>query len=161
MIEDYLAEQRAQAKKRLHEQLARIAGPTHQTGVEIHVVEGSADEEILKAVDKLKIDMVIMGTAARTGLARMMLGNTAERLISHFRCSLIAVKPPGFCSPFAAASEDEESFARVQKWKRNPFLRRQNSEPFRQETRASLRQARRVATGHNVSCSRLGGLICG
>lgn len=96
MIEDYLAEQRAQAKKRLHEQLARVAGPTHHTGVEIHVVEGSADEEILKAVDKLKIDMVVMGTAARTGLQRMMLGNTAERLISHLRCSLVAVKPAKF-----------------------------------------------------------------
>jgi universal stress protein E len=107
MVEDYLTEQRARAKKRLHEQLARVAGPAHRTGVEIHVVEGSADEEILKAVDKLKIDLVVMGTAARTGLARMMLGNTAERLISHLRCSLIAVKPPGFCSPIAAASEDE------------------------------------------------------
>jgi universal stress protein E len=107
IFEDYLAEQRTQAKKRLHEQLARVAGPTHQIGVEIHVVEGSADEEILKAIDKLKIDMVVMGTAARTGLQRMMLGNTAERLISHLRCSLIAVKPPGFCCPIAVESDDE------------------------------------------------------
>ena len=107
MVEDYLAEQRARAKKRLHEQLAHVAGPTHHTGVEIHVVEGSPDEEILKAVDKLKIDMVVMGTAARTGLSRMMLGNTAERLLSHLRCSLMAVKPPGFCCPMTALSEDD------------------------------------------------------
>ena len=106
MMEDYLAEQRSRAKKRLHEQVARVAHPTHQSGVEFHVVEGSADEEILKAVDELKIDLVVMGTAARTGLARIMLGNTAERLISHLRSSLIAVKPPGFCSPITLESND-------------------------------------------------------
>ena len=96
MRQDYLAQRRAQAKNGVHEQLARVAGANHQTGVQVHVVEGSADEEILKAVDELKIDLVVMGTAARTGLDRMILGNTAERLISHLRCSLIAVKPPDF-----------------------------------------------------------------
>jgi nucleotide-binding universal stress UspA family protein len=95
MVEDYVAEQRAQVKKRLHEQLAQ-AGEHARQHVQVHVVEGSPDEAILKAIDDLKIDLVIMGTAARSGLASMMLGNTTERLISHIRCSLIAVKPQGF-----------------------------------------------------------------
>jgi universal stress protein E len=104
MVEDYIAEQRAQAKKRLHEQLARLGKHAHQH-VQVHVVEGSPDEAILQAIDDLKIDLVVMGTAARSGLAGMVSGNTTERLISHIKCSLIAVKPPGFQNPLAAVSE--------------------------------------------------------
>ena len=104
MVEGYIAEQRAQVKKRLNEQLAQAGEHAHQH-VQVHVVEGSPDEAILKAIDDLKIDLVVMGTAARSGLSSMMLGNTTERLISHIKCSLIAVKPPGFQSQWAAVSE--------------------------------------------------------
>lgn len=107
VIENYIAERRSRAKKDLHEQLSRVAGPVHPAGVNIHLAEGSPDEAILKAVDDLKIDVVIMGTAARTGLERMMLGNTAERLISHLRCSLIAVKSPHFHSPITPWQDED------------------------------------------------------
>jgi len=105
MVEDYIAEQRAQAKKKLHEQLAQAGDRAVQHGVQVHVVEGSPDEAILKAIDDLKIDLVVMGTAARSGLASMVLGNTTEGLISHVKCSLIAVKPPGFQCPVPRVSE--------------------------------------------------------
>lgn len=106
MVADYIAEQHQRARHRLHEQLAKVGDRSLQQGVMVHVVEGSPDEAILKAIDDFKIDLVVMGTAARTGLGRMVLGNTTERLISHVRCSLIAVKPPGFECPIIRVTDD-------------------------------------------------------
>jgi universal stress protein E len=101
IVEDYIASQRAEAEQRLHEQLALTDYRTLQHGVQVHVVEGPPDEAILKAIDDFQIDLVVMGTAARSGLSSLMLGNTAERLISHLKCSVIAVKPLEFVCPVA------------------------------------------------------------
>ena len=57
------------------------------------------DEAILKAIDDFAIDLVVMGTSARSGLSNLVLGNTAERMISHMKCSVIAVKPHDFECP--------------------------------------------------------------
>ena len=99
IVEQYLACQREEAKKALHEQLALTDYRTLQHGVHVHVVEGPPDEAILKAIDDFEIDLVVMGTAARSGLSNLVLGNTAERLISHMKCSVIAVKPLEFTCP--------------------------------------------------------------
>jgi universal stress protein E len=106
IVADYIAEQHQRARHRLHELLAKVGDRSLQHGVMVHVVEGSPDVAILKAIDDLKIDLVVMGTAARTGLGRMVLGNTTERLISHVRCSLIAVKPSEFECPIVRVTQD-------------------------------------------------------
>ena len=95
IVEQYIASQRAEAQKNLHEQLALTDYRTLEHGVQVHVVDGPPDEAILKAIDDFHIDLVVMGTAARSGLSGIVLGNTAERLVSHLKCSVIAVKPPG------------------------------------------------------------------
>lgn len=94
IVEQYLAGQRAEATQRLHEQLALTDYRTLQHGVKVHVVDGPPDEAILKAIDDFQIDLVVMGTSARSGLSNLVVGNTAERLISHMKCSVIAVKLP-------------------------------------------------------------------
>jgi len=100
IVEEYIASQRAEAKKSLHAQLALTDYRTLTHGVHVHVVDGPPDEAILKAIDDFQIDLVVMGTSARSGLSNLVLGNTAERLISHMKCTVIAVKPPGFVSPY-------------------------------------------------------------
>jgi universal stress protein E len=102
IVEEYRATQRAEAKSRLHEQLALTDYRTLANGVKVHIVDGPPDEAILKAIDDFEIDLVVMGTAARGGLSSLVLGNTAERLISHMKCSIIAVKPLEFVCPLAA-----------------------------------------------------------
>ena len=67
--------------------------------MQVHVVDGPPDEAILKAIDDFHIDLVVMGTSARSGLSNLVLGNTAERMISHMKCSVIAVKPHDFECP--------------------------------------------------------------
>jgi universal stress protein E len=45
------------------------------------------------------VDLVVMGTVARTGLAGFIMGNTAERVLGALACSVLTVKPDGFVSP--------------------------------------------------------------
>jgi nucleotide-binding universal stress UspA family protein len=67
-----------------------------------HLVQGSAPEAVMDLMKKKRINLLVMGTVARTGIAGLLVGNTAEQLIDDVRCSVVAVKPPGFISPVAA-----------------------------------------------------------
>lgn len=46
-----------------------------------------------------QIDLVVMGTIARTGLVGAFLGNTAEQVLDRIECSVLAIKPEKFISP--------------------------------------------------------------
>ena len=46
-----------------------------------------------------QIDLLVMGTVCRTGLAGFIIGNTAEEVLSALNCSVLTVKPEGFVSP--------------------------------------------------------------
>ncbi len=65
----------------------------------VHLPMGSARKQIPQLVEKLKADLVVMGTVARTGIPGFIIGNTAESVISQLQCSVLALKPPGFVSP--------------------------------------------------------------
>jgi universal stress protein E len=40
-----------------------------------------------------------MGAVSRSGLQRLFIGHTAERLIDQLNCDVLIVKPRGFKSP--------------------------------------------------------------
>ncbi|MDX1604932.1 MAG: universal stress protein [Candidatus Competibacterales bacterium] len=65
----------------------------------VHMPKGTASKTIPGLVRELKADLVVMGTVARTGVAGLIIGNTAEAVLDQLRCPVLAVKPPGFVSP--------------------------------------------------------------
>ncbi len=65
----------------------------------IHLGKGPAPEIVREVVVKKRINLLVMGTVARTGVTGLIMGNTAESVLDHVPCSVIAVKPPGFVSP--------------------------------------------------------------
>ena len=67
-------------------------------GLTIHVGKGSPIGVIQEAVAHLDPDLLVMGTATQ-GIAGLLLGTTAERLLPRVECSIIALKPEGFVSP--------------------------------------------------------------
>lgn len=71
---------------------------------EISVAEGNAYAAILDYIHAHRIDLLVMGTVARTGVAALLTGNTAENVLPWADCSLIAIKPANFVSPVALAS---------------------------------------------------------
>jgi universal stress protein E len=65
----------------------------------IHLHQGPPARIVCEAVDKYRINLLVMGTVARTGVRGLIMGNTAEKVLDSARCSVVAVKPPGFVSP--------------------------------------------------------------
>ena len=65
----------------------------------VHLVQGDPGRVLPDLVGHLDAGLVVMGTVARTGLAGLIMGNTAETILRAVSCSVLAIKPPGFVSP--------------------------------------------------------------
>lgn len=69
-----------------------------------HIVKGTAGEELPKIAKKIDADLVVMGTVARTGIAGLVIGNTAETIFNQLNSSVLAIKPQGFVSPIKSTT---------------------------------------------------------
>ena len=43
-----------------------------------------------------RVDILAMGAIARSGLKRVLIGSTAERVLERLPCDVLVVKPPEF-----------------------------------------------------------------
>ncbi len=65
----------------------------------LHLKKGEAADVLPRLVEELGIDVLVMGSMGRVGIAGFLIGETAEAIIRSVRCSVMVVKPPGFVSP--------------------------------------------------------------
>jgi nucleotide-binding universal stress UspA family protein len=65
----------------------------------VHLAKGSAAAVIPRLVGSKKIDVLVMGTVCRSGVAGLLMGNTAERVLGNVKCSVLTLKPEGFVTP--------------------------------------------------------------
>lgn len=70
-----------------------------KTPYKVHMQKGDPAELIPRTAKREKVDLIIMGTVCRTGLPGLIIGNTAESVLSRVNCSVLTVKPEGFVSP--------------------------------------------------------------
>ncbi|VAX41648.1 Universal stress protein E [hydrothermal vent metagenome] len=103
-VEAYRESMLEKAECELHSQLTQTDHRTLAQPVQVHVGEGPADLVVLDAIDKYEIDLLVMGTVARGGIAGMIVGNTAEQLLPQVPCSLLAIKPDDFVCPITLES---------------------------------------------------------
>ena len=64
-----------------------------------HLVKGNRRDEIVRLAVSLEADLVVVGTAARTGLTGLIIESTAAAVTKSLPCSVLVVKPPGFVTP--------------------------------------------------------------
>lgn len=69
-----------------------------------HVIKGDAKNVVPTKARELDVDLVVMGTVARTGIAGFFMGNTAENILTQLDCSVLTIKPPEFVSPITLDS---------------------------------------------------------
>lgn len=62
----------------------------------VHLVEGSPVETIPRLAEQLGSALVVMGAISRSGLKRVLIGNTAERVLSSLNADVLVVKPAEF-----------------------------------------------------------------
>jgi nucleotide-binding universal stress UspA family protein len=65
----------------------------------LRILDGEPGVEIPREVARLSIELLVLGTVGRSGLAGMLIGNTAEEILRRVDCSVLALKPDGFQSP--------------------------------------------------------------
>lgn len=97
-VASLLKELRAVQKRHLAELLSNYASFEPQS----HLIKGQPDKVIPRFVKNHGIDLLVMGTLARSGIAGFFIGNTAEKILNSVNCSVLAVKPEGFKSPIKA-----------------------------------------------------------
>lgn len=92
-ILNYVKESREAAEK----SLAAVIDPKWLTGRKpIHVVlEGSPKTEIVRYARKERIDLIVLATHGRTGLAHVMMGSVAETVVRTAPCPVLTVRPEG------------------------------------------------------------------
>ncbi len=93
----YVESSHRKAEEAMKQLVAGFAG--RAANACIHLVKGDAGVVIPATARKEKIDFVVMGTAARSGLQWGSMGNTAEEIIGDLTCSLMAIKPEGLAVP--------------------------------------------------------------
>ena len=52
--------------------------------------------EILIAASELNADLIVMGTHGRSGLANVLIGSVAEKVVRRAHCPVLTVKPEDF-----------------------------------------------------------------
>jgi universal stress protein A len=76
------------------QQLARINADFKKKGTRVRTLQqtGSAAQSIVDSAKSLKADLVIMGTHGRTGLAHMLMGSVAEKVVRTAGCPVLTVR---------------------------------------------------------------------
>lgn len=96
-VERYVEDSRAEAEKGLKGLLA--ASPDTSGRRSVHLIKGNPADVIAEYAESNGMDLIVMGTVARTGIPGLLIGNTAESVLQRVSCSVLAVKPDGFVSP--------------------------------------------------------------
>lgn len=92
-----LAEQRRSARR----QLDQVVEASSKRGVRMsaHLRDGVAYREVVEAAKKLGAGMIIQATHGRTGLAHVLMGSVAERVVRTAECPVLTIRTSGKPAP--------------------------------------------------------------
>lgn len=79
----------ATAKAKAHASTAQAAGVNAQAVV---VQSPSPADAILKEAEERKADFIVMGSRAKTGIDRFLLGSVAGKVVAYAPCSVLVVR---------------------------------------------------------------------
>lgn len=52
--------------------------------------------EIIRVAKEKEVDLIVIGTHGRTGLAHVLIGSVAEKVVHHAHCPVLAIKHPQY-----------------------------------------------------------------
>jgi nucleotide-binding universal stress UspA family protein len=82
------------ARKSAQKKLDALAARARKAGVRARplLLEGTAHERIVSAAKAQRVDLIVMGTHGRSGLARLFIGSVASRVVSAAPCPVMTVR---------------------------------------------------------------------
>ncbi len=92
-LPQYVHESRAAAEKAL----TNVLDPQWAAGQKVvrAVVEGSPKVEIVRYARTHEIDLIVLATHGRSGLAHVIIGSVAESVVRTAPCPVLTVRPEG------------------------------------------------------------------
>ncbi len=60
---------------------------------QVHLLSGYSSTEILRLAKEIPLDLIVMGSHGLTGLAHVLFGSTADRVVRRAPCSVLTVRP--------------------------------------------------------------------
>jgi universal stress protein E len=99
---DTVAQVAAQAEAQAQQRLDRVLLESDIPRTNRHIVPRHPIDAIEDVAREIRSDVVVMGAIARSGLKRLVIGNTAEAVLDALTCDLLIVKPPGFTTDLQA-----------------------------------------------------------
>jgi len=87
-------EHREERRKEAHQIVGRLVSFLKQEGVDAEgeVPHGRPDEVIVQTAVNKHADLILLGSHGRSGLERVLLGGTSERVIDQSRCAVLIVR---------------------------------------------------------------------
>jgi len=65
----------------------------------VHLFKGEPDKMISDFIRNEGIDLVVLGTVAKSGLGGVIAGSASEKILGRIECCVFALNPSGFVSP--------------------------------------------------------------
>jgi len=96
-VEQIVNDSRLNYKKRFDNLLSQF--DFEGVDLNVHFLKGDIDDIISTLEEQINLDLIIMGTVARTGIPGFFIGNSAEKILSTADSSILAVKPSKFETP--------------------------------------------------------------
>ena len=87
------AEMRAEMLANLRKQLADIVAERGYSEVTPELLVGSTAGAIVDAARAQNADLIVMGTHGRHGVAHLLLGSVAERVVRTAPCPVLTIRP--------------------------------------------------------------------
>jgi nucleotide-binding universal stress UspA family protein len=85
-------------QKKFQEQLNMVLSREMKSSLKIEemIKIGVPFLEITKAAKEKEVDLIVMGTHGRTGLAHVLIGSVAEKVVHHAHCPVLTIKHPQY-----------------------------------------------------------------
>ncbi|MBI4803911.1 MAG: universal stress protein [Desulfovibrio sp.] len=84
-----------QIKKQAEKSLESAGRMSKSLGVEAKTVMdygSSPADSILTFAEKEGVDLIVMGSRAKTGLDRFLIGSVASKVVAHAKCSVLVIR---------------------------------------------------------------------
>lgn len=85
-IQKYISEQHEEACELLARKFN--INPDH-----VHIAEGETLDVVSGVTKKIEADVLVVGSVGRSGIAGVLIGNTAEQLLDKVPCDVLVIKP--------------------------------------------------------------------
>ncbi len=93
LTSEYVMDDTTKAAERHLDEFIRAHDVRNHYGLTLVVRRGNPFDEITRYAHEEAIDLVVMATHGRTGLAHVLLGSVAEKVVQHADVPVLIVKP--------------------------------------------------------------------